>query len=251
MKSHYKMKNRVHVVTCIIFFMAITAIATLLTSYFCFILANNIAEASSPLANSSSSSSSSPHPLLLEGVISSLILDIPPFDIPLLTGNQSNDLKLFNITTVGKFILAGDWNITFSSISSVDINNNTALQVEGFEAHFTAVFEDGSGAHTHQISNFRPVRMNSSNAPGEEDVNSSIHSNNMLTQEGNAYILGTVDVGIDGQKVWENVNANITVSEGRTIKIMLDENDVDYHFGKGQSIYGLVNTLTLRNPNND
>jgi hypothetical protein len=245
MKSHYKMKNRVHVVTCIIFFMAITAIATLLAAYFSFILANNIAEASSPLANSSSSP-----PLLLEGVISSLILDIPPFDIPLLTGNQSNDLKLFNITTVEKFILAGDWNITFSSISSVDINNNTALQVEGFEAHFIAVFEDGSGAHTHQISNFRPVRMNSSNAPAEADVNSSIHSNNMLTQEGNAYILGTVDVGIDGQKVWENVNANITVSEGRTIKIMLDENDVDYHFGKGQSIYGLVNTLTLRNPNN-
>jgi hypothetical protein len=73
----------------------------------------------------------------------------------------------------------------------------------------------------------------------------------MLTPECNAYILGTVDVGIDGQKVWQNVNANITVSEGRTIKIMLDENDVDYHFGKGQSIYGLVNTPTLCNANNN
>jgi hypothetical protein len=61
--------------------------------------------------------------------------------------------------------------------------------------------------------------------------------------------LGTVDVGIDGQKVWENVNANITVSEGRTIEIMLDETDVDYHFGKGQSVHGPVNTLS--NPNNN
>lgn len=58
-----------------------------------------------------------------------------------------------------------------------------------------------------------------------------------------------MDVGIDGQKVWENVNANITISEERTIKIMLDETKVDYHFGKGQSIYGLVNTLTLGDPN--
>ena len=52
-------------------------------------------------------------------------------------------------------------------------------------------------------------------------------------------------------QVRENVNANITVSEGRTIEIMLDETDVDYHFGKGQSIYGLVNTLSLSNPNNN
>ena len=52
-------------------------------------------------------------------------------------------------------------------------------------------------------------------------------------------------------QVRENVNANITVSEGRTIEIILDETDVDYNFGKGQSIYGLVNTLSLSNPNNN
>jgi hypothetical protein len=52
-------------------------------------------------------------------------------------------------------------------------------------------------------------------------------------------------------QVRENVNANITVSEGRTIEIMLDETDVDYHFGIGPSIYGLVNTLSLSNPNNN
>jgi hypothetical protein len=91
--------------------------------------------------------------------------------------------------------------------------------------------------------------VDSSKAPAE-DIDSTIHSI-LLTPEGNAFILGTVDVGIDGQKVWENVNANITVSEGRTIEIMLDETDVDYHFGKGQSIYGLVSTLRLSNPNNN
>ncbi len=242
MKSQYKMKHQFFIIL-IILFMITTATITLLSS-------NNISEAS--LSDDSSSPSSS-SPLLLEGIISSLILDIPPFDIPLLTGNQSNNSERFNITNVGKFILAGGWNMTFDNISSIDSTNNTALQVDGVEADFTAVFEDGTGAHTHQISNFRPVRTNSSEAPAEEqeDINSTTHSNNILTPEGNAFILGIVDVGIDGQKVWENVNANITISEGRTIEIMLDETDVDYHFGKGQSIYGLVNTLTLRNPNNN
>lgn len=207
------------------------------------LLPNNIAEASS-LDGSSSLS-----PLLLDGIISSLILDIPPFDIPLLTGNQSNDLEPFNITSVGKFILAGDWNMTFDNIGSSVDGNGIALEVQGFEADFMAVFEDGTGPHTHQISNFKPVSTDSSKAHAEY-INSTIHFN-LLTPEGNAYILGTVDVGIDGQKVWENVNANITVSEGRTIEIMLDEADVDYHFGKGQSVYGLVNTLSLSNPNNN
>ena len=135
--------------------------------------------------------------------------------------------------------------MTFENVSSID-SNNTSPEVQGFNADFIAVFEDGTGAHTHQITNFHPIRVNSSKAPAENSE-SNIHSN-ILTPEGNARIVGTVDVGINGQKVWEGVNVNITISEGKTIEIMLDESDVDYHFGKGQSIYGLVNTPTLGNP---
>lgn len=133
----------------------------------------------------------------------------------------------------------------FSNISDI-ASNSTTLEVSGFEADFMAVFEDGTGAHTHQLSNFQPTRANLIKAPAENSE-SSIHSN-ILTPEGNARIVGTVDVAINGQKVWDAVNANITILEGKTIEIMLDERDVDYHFGKGQSIYGLVNTLTLGNP---
>jgi hypothetical protein len=201
------------------------------------ILPKTATEASSPLVDPSSPLSS----VRLDGIISSLILDIPPFDIPLLTGNQSNGLAQFNITTVGKFILAGHWNMTFDNTSRID-GKNSVLEVQGFEADFVAVFEDGSGAHTHQITNFQPRRVNSSQAL-ERDSKSSIHSN-ILTPEGNAHIVGTVDVGINNQKVWDTVDANITLLGGRTIEIMLDERDVDYHFGKGQSIYGLVNTTT-------
>jgi hypothetical protein len=128
------------------------------------LLSNNIAEAS-PLDDSSSLS-----PLLLDGIISSLILDIPPFDIPLLTGNQSNDLEPFNITSVGKFILAGDWNMTFDNIGSSIDDIDTALEVQGFEADFMAVFEDGTGPHTHQISNFNPVSMDASEVHAGEDT---------------------------------------------------------------------------------
>ena len=34
-------------------------------------------------------------------------------------------------------------------------------------------------------------------------------------------------------------------SEGKTIGILLDDKAVDYHFGKGQAIYGLVTRLNL------
>jgi hypothetical protein len=57
--------------------------------------------------------------------------------------------------------------------------------------------------------------------------------------------LGIVDVGINGQKIWKNVKTNITISEGKTIGILLDDKAVDYHFGKGQAIYGLVTRLNL------
>jgi hypothetical protein len=84
--------------------------------------------------------------------------------------------------------------MTFDSMSSNINSNDTILGVQGFEADFTAVFEDGAGPHTHQISNFKPVRMDLSKAPAEEGINSTTHTNNILTPDGNAFILGTVDV---------------------------------------------------------
>ena len=74
-----------------------------------------------------------------------------------------------------------------------------------------AVFEDGAGPHSHQISSSTPIRTGFSNAFAD-DINGSIYPIT-VTPKGDVYILGSVDVGIDGQKVWENVNANITISE--------------------------------------
>jgi hypothetical protein len=121
-------------------------------------------------------------------------------------------------------------------------------KVTDFTADFMGIFKDGKGAHTHQISNFNPiitVNSASNTTKNSNNIDSSFSpSLNTLTAEGNASIFGTVDVGINGHKIWKNVKANITISEGKTIEILLND-DVDYHFGKGQPIYGLVNRLSL------
>jgi hypothetical protein len=84
---------------------------------------------------------------------------MPPFNIPILW-NQSDNLHTLNITSVCKIILAGQWNLRFNNISSVENDNNntnnsnisdTQLQAQEFEANFTAVSKDGTGAHTPDI----------------------------------------------------------------------------------------------------
>jgi hypothetical protein len=81
MEFNTKMKHQF----CIILVMLLMITTTITPTQ----LPNNIAEAS-PSADSLPSS-----PLLLDGIISSLILDIPTFDILLLTGDQSNNSERF------------------------------------------------------------------------------------------------------------------------------------------------------------
>jgi hypothetical protein len=218
--------------TITILLMTVTMISSLLLISFSPVLLNNTTEASTTTDNSSSS-------LLLSGIISSLILDIPLSSSQI---NDSDSSSSFNITNIQKFILAGDWNMRFDDIASTP--NTNKLQIAGFEADFMGITTDGKGPHTHQISNFKPVTIDSTKKFVIEESKTSNHFN--LSQDVNASILGTVDVGINGQKIWDNVNANITISEGKTIEILLDDRDVDYHFGKGQAIYGLVIRSNLR-----
>jgi hypothetical protein len=186
---------------------------------------------------------------LLSGIISSLVLDIP------LSGKQfdgSNTLP-FNITTIQKFILAGDWSMRLDNIGDGESNFNGSgdrtLKVTGFTADFVGISKDGKGSHTHQISDFNPkiaVKSAVGNTTYSGSANSTIvPSYNSLGLDGDAHVLGTVDVGIDNQKIWENVKANITVYDGKTIEIMLDDKHIGYHFGNGQAIHGLVNGLHL------
>ncbi len=75
-----------------------------------------------------------------------------------------------------------------------------------------AISSDGTGAHTHEISNLKPIAIDSSKNSANQKTSSIIHSNS-FDQDGYLKIFGTADVGMDGQKMWNNVHANITVFE--------------------------------------
>jgi hypothetical protein len=139
----------------------------------------------------------------MDGQISSLVLGMPP------------NTKTIDITTVPKFILSGDWDM------NVD---------KGKLADFTADFYTGpiNGAenHTHQLSNFRINK------------NTSIQ----LSPDKSISLSGILDVGTNGNKVWDNVNATVDISKGRAITISLADEDTERHF-MGQQIYGIVKGL--------
>jgi hypothetical protein len=141
----------------------------------------------------------------MDGQIGSLVLGMPP------------NTKTVDMTTVPKFILSGDWNMNVA---------------EGKLIEFTADFYTGpvNGAenHTHQLSNFRV----SDNTPIQLSPDKSIT------------LSGMVDVGTNGNKAWDNVNATVDISKGRSITINLADEGTQSHF-MGQQIYGIVKGLKV------
>ena len=143
----------------------------------------------------------------MNGAISSLVLGMSPKTITV------------DMTTVQKFILSGDWNM------SVDKG-----KLASFAANFyTGPANGGTSNHTHQISNFRV------------DNNSLIIQ---LSPAKSLSISGISDVGTNGKKAWNNVHTTIVISNGRTIAISLADKDTQAHF-MGQQIYGIVKRLNI------
>jgi hypothetical protein len=138
------------------------------------------------------------------GQISSLVITVP----------ESN----FNITNVFKVILTGEW------ILSVNKGN-----VTNFSTNFLASPMDGSKSHIHQITNFK-LDNDSKKAIAQLTPNNSLSVN------------GTVDIKINGQTTWNSVGISISISNGSTIAIDLDDEDTSNHFGE-QQIYGIVTKL--------
>ena len=114
------------------------------------------------------------------------------------------------------YVLAGDWNLDFE-----DGN------VSDFAANFTMVHVDGTGRHTHELSNF--VSSNSTTVD--------------ISGEGTSFIFGTVDVATDGEPKWTGADALIIIEQNNVISISLASEDTEDHFG-GQPIYGIVDSMT-------
>lgn len=145
----------------------------------------------------------------MNGAISSLVLGMPP------------NTKTVDMSTVQKFILSGNWNMS--------VNNGN---LTSFAANFyTGPINGGTTNHTHQLSNFRV--NNSNNAPIQLSPDKSISFS------------GILDVGINGKKGWDNVHATVLISNGRTISISLADKDDQRHF-MGQPIYGIVKRINIQ-----
>lgn len=141
----------------------------------------------------------------MNGQISSLVLGMPP------------NTKTVDMTTVPKFILSGDWDMKVDQGKLID-----------FRANFYTGPVNGAENHTHQLSNFRI----NENTPIQLSPDKSIS------------LPGILDVGTNGNKAWNNVNATVDISKGRAITISLADEDTERHF-MGQQIYGIVKGLRI------
>jgi hypothetical protein len=141
----------------------------------------------------------------MDGQIGSLVLGMPP------------NTKTVDMTTVPKFILSGDW--------TMDVNQGNLTD---FSVSFYTGPVNGAENHTHQVSNFRV----NDNTPIQ------------LSQDKSLSLSGLVDVGTNGNKAWDNVNATVDISKGRSITISLADEDTQRHF-MGQQIYGIVQGLKI------
>ena len=83
-----------------------------------------------------------------------------------------------------------------------------------FRANFYTGPVNGAENHTHHLSNFRV----SENTPIQLSPDKSIS------------LSGILDVGTNGNKAWDNVNATVDISKGRAITISLADEDTERHF---------------------
>jgi hypothetical protein len=163
----------------------------------------NINFISDAVAQTSSPSNTAIDTFKIDGQIGSLILGMPP------------NTKTVDMTSVPKFILSGNWDM--------DVNQG---KLTDFVASFYTGPINGAENHTHQLSNFRV----NGNTPIQ------------LSPDKSVSLSGVVDVGTNGNKAWDNVNATVDVSKGRSITIGLADEDTQRHF-MGQQIYGIVQGL--------
>lgn len=138
----------------------------------------------------------------MDGAISSLVLGLPV------------NITTVDMNNVQKFILSGDWKM------NVDKGNLTDFSASFYTGHANG----GTSNHTHQLSEFR--------------VNNPIQ----ISPDRSVSISGILDVGTNGNNVWNDVNATVNVMNGRTISIVLADEDTERHF-MGQQIYGIVKNM--------
>jgi hypothetical protein len=117
------------------------------------------------------------------------------------------------------YILGGNWNL-----------NVQGGNVTDFTANIMMVHTDGSGFHTHNITNFNAG-------------NSTVQ----LVQGQETSISGSADVYTNGTIKWPGVQTTLTLTPNATVMtIMPAADETDNHF-QGQPIYGIVSQMSGEN----
>jgi hypothetical protein len=137
------------------------------------------------------------------------------------TTSTMNETSTSNDTSTAEemelpYVLAGDWTLEVQDGS-----------VSDFAANLTMVHVDGTGRHTHDLSNF--VSSNSTTID--------------ISGNGTSFIFGTVDVASDGEPEWTGVDALVIIEKNNVISISLASEDTEDHF-MGQPIYGIIDSMT-------
>jgi hypothetical protein len=117
------------------------------------------------------------------------------------------------------YILGGNWNL-----------NVQGGNVTDFTANIMMVHTDGSGYHTHNITNF-----NAGNATVQ------------LVQGQETSMSGSADIYTNGTIKWPGSDTTLTLTpNGTVLTIMPAAEDTDNHF-QGQPIYGIASQITGEN----
>jgi hypothetical protein len=138
-------------------------------------------------------------------------------------GNQSGNTTLGQTVTGGgaetPYVLGGNWNL-----------NVQGGNVTDFAANFVMVHQDGTGYHTHNITDF-----------------SAGNKTAQLIQGQPTSINGTADISVNGTTKWPGVDTTLTFTNNAAVMtINPAAEDTDNHFG-GQPIYGIANQVTGEN----
>ena len=115
------------------------------------------------------------------------------------------------------WVLAGVWRSSLPSSNDTSSNDTGA----SFNAAIEMVRPDGSGRHTHTITDF--TLLNSSSQTGANST----------------YYNGTSTVSLkDGPAL--DIPTSIKFSNNNILTIWMDPESVDHHFGESPSIFGIV-----------
>ena len=116
------------------------------------------------------------------------------------------------------YILGGNWNL-----------NVQGGNVTDFGANFVMVHPDGTGYHTHNITDF---------SAGNNTV--------QLVQGQELSINGSADYAVNGTTKWPGVDTTLTFTNNAGVMTIMPAADTDNHF-QGQPIYGIANQVTGEN----